>query len=71
MIDYVYTLLAEGRVYVLDTKANEVFIDEHKRYSWDKDTLHREKLEVIKENDHTCDAFQYYVMNNRRKLGMS
>lgn len=71
MIDYVYTLLAEGRVHVLDTKANEVFIDEHKRYSWDKDTLHREKPEVIKENDHTCDAFQYYVMNNRRKLGMS
>lgn len=70
MIDYVYTLLAEGRFFYLDTPANAVFVDEHKRYSWDVDTLTREKPEVIKENDHTCDAFQYYVIDNRVKLGL-
>ena len=70
MIDNVHDLLAQGRFYYLDTKNNKIFIEEHKRYQWDADTLQSEDPKVIKENDHTCDAFQYYVNDNLRKLGL-
>jgi len=70
MIDYTYDLLAQGRMYVLRTKRNEVFIDEHKKYQWDPDTLESDDPKVIKEDDHTCDMFQYYVKDNLRKLGL-
>lgn len=71
MIENVQDLLALGRVYVLKTKNNEVFLNEHKKYQWDKDTLKKGKQpEVIKIDDHTCDAFQYYVNDNMLKLGL-
>ncbi|MEK4701980.1 PBSX family phage terminase large subunit [Solibacillus sp. FSL R7-0668] len=70
MIDNVHTLLAQGRVYVLDTPNNKIFIDEHKKYQWDADTLESDDPKVIKEDDHTCDMFQYYVNDNLRKLGL-
>lgn len=70
MIDNVHTLLAQGRVYVLNTPNNKVFIDEHKKYQWDADTLETDDPKVIKEDDHTCDMFQYYVNDNLRKLGL-
>ncbi|MFJ7950347.1 PBSX family phage terminase large subunit [Lysinibacillus sp. NPDC096418] len=70
MIDYTYDLLAQGRMYVLRTKRNEVFIDQHKKYQWDPDTLESDDPKVIKEDDHTCDMFQYYVKDNLRKLGL-
>lgn len=69
MIDGVHDLLAQGRVFVLDTPDNQIFLEEHKRYQWDADTVESEDPKVVKENDHTCDAFQYYVLDNRRKLG--
>lgn len=70
MIDFVHDLLAQGRVYVLDNASNEIFIEEHQRYQWDKDSIKRGKPEVIKEHDHTVDAFKYYVMDNLQKLGL-
>ncbi|WP_430539444.1 PBSX family phage terminase large subunit [Listeria rocourtiae] len=68
MIDPVHDLLAQGRMFILDIPANKVFYEEHKRYAWDPDTIVRGKAEVVKEHDHTCDAFQYYVIDNMRKL---
>lgn len=70
MIENVEDLLAQNRVYVLNTENNEIFLDEHKKYAWDEKTLNSADPKVIKENDHTCDAFQYYVNNNLSKLGL-
>jgi phage terminase large subunit len=70
MIENVESLLVQDRVYVLDTPNNQVFLSEHKKYQWDEDTLQSDDPKVIKENDHTCDAFQYYVNNNLPKLGL-
>lgn len=70
MIENVEDLLAQNRIYVLNTKNNAIFLDEHKKYQWDKDTLNTADPKVIKDNDHTCDAFQYYVNNNLSKLNL-
>lgn len=70
MIENVEDLLAQGRVYVLNTKRNKIFIEEHKKYQWDPKTKDTDDPKVIKEDDHTCDAFQYYVNNNLAKLGL-
>lgn len=70
MIDHVQDLFAQGRFYILDKPSNAIFIDEHKRYAWDPDTIERDDPKVVKENDHTCDMMQYYVLDNRRKLGL-
>ncbi|MBU8768294.1 PBSX family phage terminase large subunit [Cytobacillus oceanisediminis] len=70
MIDNVQDLLAQGRFFVLKTAANEIFLTEHKKYQWDADTLQSDDPKVIKIDDHTCDAFQYYVQDNLRKLGL-
>jgi phage terminase large subunit len=70
MIDNVQDLLAQGRFFVLKTAANEIFLTEHKKYQWDADTLQSDDPKVIKIDDHTVDAFQYYVQDNLRKLGL-
>jgi phage terminase large subunit len=70
MIDNVQDLLAQGRFFVLKKAANEIFLTEHKKYQWDADTLQSDDPKVIKIDDHTCDAFQYYVQDNLRKLGL-
>lgn len=70
MIDNVHDLLAQGRFYYLDTPNNKIFIEEHKKYQWDPDTLNTADPKVIKEDDHTVDMFQYYVNDNLRKLGL-
>lgn len=66
MIDNVQNLLATGRVYYLDTPENQIFIEQARNYRWDEDTLQTDNPHVIKENDHTCDAFQYLVLDNLR-----
>lgn len=68
MIDFVHDLLAQGRFYYLDIPNNQIFIEEHRKYQWDEKTIDTDKPEVIKEDDHTCDAFQYYVKDNLKKL---
>ncbi|WP_270996583.1 PBSX family phage terminase large subunit [Listeria seeligeri] len=71
MIDFVHDLLAQGRFYYLDTSNNQIFIEEHRKYQWDVKTITTDKPDVIKENDHTCDVFQYYVKDNLRKLKLA
>ena len=70
MIDYVQNLLAQGRFFYLDTKANQIFIKEHRDYRWDEDTLQSDDPKVIKIADHTCDQFQYFVKDNLGDLGL-
>lgn len=70
MIENVEDLLAMGRVYVLKTENNKVFLEEHKRYQWIPETKDTDDPKVLKENDHTCDAFKYFVNNNLVELGL-
>ena len=71
MIDFVHILLAQGRFYYLDIPENEIFISEHKQYAWDEKTIQSGRVpEVIKENDHTCDALQYGILDNLRDFGL-
>lgn len=68
MIDNVQNLLATGRVYYLDTPENQIFIEQARNYRWDEKTLKSDTPKVVKEDDHTCDAFQYFVLDNLRDL---
>lgn len=68
MIDTATSLLAEGRFFYLDNEANKIFIDEHKTYRYDEKTLHTDDPKVVKEDDHTCDAFKYFVLDNAKLL---
>lgn len=70
MIDSVQNLLAQGRFFYLDKESNEIFIEEHKKYQWDEDTKDSDDPKVIKEDDHTCDVFQYFVQDNLRDLDL-
>ncbi|MBZ1504042.1 PBSX family phage terminase large subunit [Latilactobacillus curvatus] len=70
MIDYPQELLAQGRVFILRKKTNEIFITQHQQYRWDEKTIATSDPKVIKENDHTCDAFQYFCIDNKRLLGL-
>lgn len=70
MIDFVYDLLAQGRFYYLETSNNQVFIEEHRKYQMDADSLRTANPKVVEIDDHTCVMFQYYVMDNRQKLGL-
>jgi phage terminase large subunit len=68
MIDFVQSLLAQGRFYYLDMPNNAVFIDEHKRYQWDEKTMQSDNPKVVKKDDHTVDGFKYMVMDNADRL---
>lgn len=70
MTENVQDLFVENRFYVLDTENNAIFLDEHKKYQWDAKTKNTDDPKVIKVDDHSCDAMQYYVMNNLSKLGL-
>ena len=70
MIDSFQSLLAQGRFYYLDTENNKIFIEEHKMYRWDEKTIKSDNPSVIKEDDHTCDTAQYFVLDNAKILGL-
>jgi phage terminase large subunit len=70
MIENVQDLLAQGRFFMLRNENNQIFYEEHKKYQWDAETLNSDDPKVIKEDDHTCDAFQYYVNDNLQKLNL-
>jgi len=70
MIDHVQDLLATGRFYYLDNEANQIFIDEHRKYQWDEKTLKTDKPKVIKVDDHCVDAFQYAILDNLVDFGL-
>jgi phage terminase large subunit len=69
MTEYVQSLLANGRFYYFPTENNlKYFIEEHKRYQWDEKTVKDDDPKVIKKDDHTCDAFQYMIVDNAQLL---
>lgn len=77
MIDYVHVLLAQGRFYYLENPYptglpnadnNEIFIEEHKKFSWNEKTLNTDMPKVIEEDDHTCDMFIYLCVANAREF---
>lgn len=70
MIDYAINIFAEGRFYYVNNKNNKIFIEEHKKYQWKEDTIASSEPKVIEVDDHTCDAFQYFVKDNLRILGL-
>lgn len=72
MTEYVQSLLAEGRFYVLNTENNvKYFMEEHKRYTWEQRSLLTNNPAVVKTDDHTCDAFQYFVVDNLTDLQLA
>lgn len=71
MTEFVQSLLAEGRFYYLTTENNlKYFIEEHKKYQWEEKSIVNDDPKVIKEDDHTCDALQYFVIDNARYLNL-
>nr|DAY36911.1 MAG TPA: large terminase [Caudoviricetes sp.] len=71
MTEYVQSLLAEGRFFYLPTENNlKYFVEEHKKYQWDERSIMNDDPKVIKEDDHTCDAFQYFVIDNAQMLDL-
>ena len=71
MIDFVQDFLAQGRFYFINKKANEIFYDEHKKYTWDERTLNSDEPKVIKEDDHTVDAFKYLIITVAKMWGIA
>lgn len=70
MIDRVQNIAAQGRLFYLDTDANKIYVEEHRNYRWDENTLESADPKVIKEGDHTCDAEQYLFRDNERDFGL-
>lgn len=70
MIDNVQHLLATGRFYYLDIPENQIFIKQHQKYQLDEKTVNTDNPKVIKVDDHTCDQFQYFVLDNLRDLDL-
>lgn len=71
MTEYVQSLLAEGRFFYLPTENNiKYFIEEHKKYQWEEKSIMNDDPKVIKEEDHTCDALQYFVLDNAQMLDL-
>ena len=70
MIDYVHSLVASGRFYYLNTPANEIWYVQHRDYRYDDKTINTDDPKVIKEDDHTVDQTQYFVLDNAALLGL-
>lgn len=71
MIEYVQSLLAQGRFYYLPTENNVgIFIPQHEQYQWDEKTIESDDPHVIKEFDHTNDEFQYLIISILRELDL-
>lgn len=71
MIEYVQSLLAQGRFYYLPTENNVgIFVPQHEQYQWDEKTVESDDPHVIKEFDHTNDEFQYLIISILRELDL-
>src|SRR5699024_1012214 len=77
MIDYSTNLLAQGRFFYLENPypigmkhadSNDIFIEEHRKFQWDEDTLDHDSTKVIEVDDHTCDQFIYFCLDNAYDL---
>lgn len=72
MIDYVTTLFAEKRFFYILRESNKVFVTEHELYRMDEKTIAAgKKPKPIEVDDHTCDAFQYFVVDNLKLLKLA
>jgi|SRR5690625_611495 len=80
MIDYPIDLLAQGRFYYLENPyptgmphadSNDIFIEEHKRFSWDEKTIDSDDPRVIEEDDHSVDMFIYLCLSNARDFRLT
>ena len=60
-----------GRLYVLKTPGNDIFLQEHQKYQWDPATVNSDNPRVIKEDDHSCDAIKYAIVDNEQLLGLA
>lgn len=79
MIDYPTNLLAQGRFFYLEkpypigmkhADSNDIFIEEHRKFSWNEKTLHSDSPQVIEKDDHTCDQFIYLCLDNARDFNL-
>ena len=72
MVDHVLDLLSQGRFYYLDNESNKIFIEQHRSYRWDEKSLinNPDNPAVVKEDDHTCDVFQYLIKDNLRDFNL-
>lgn len=79
MIDYTHILLAEGRFFVYagepltnlpQANNNHIFLEEVKKYQYKENTLNTDDPQVVKEDDHSVDEFQYFVLDNLSYLGI-
>ena len=70
MIDFVVTLLAQGRIYVIDNDSNKLFLEQHRDYRWQEKTIFTDDPKVIEEEDHLPDALQYLVKDNLKELNL-
>src|SRR5690625_1026829 len=77
MIDYPTDLLAQGRFYYLEkpypinmkhADSNDIFIEEHRKFQFDEKTLNSDNPKVIEKDDHTCDMFIYFCLDNAQDL---
>lgn len=72
MIEFVQNLLAQGRVYYIPTpNIIGYFIPQHQKYRWDENTLQSDDPKVIKKDDHSVDAFKYFVIDNLNDLRLA
>lgn len=70
MIENTQTLIARGRVYYMDTENNKIWIEQMRQYRWKEETRETDDPQVVKENDHAVDAWQYVVNDNLQILGL-
>src|SRR5690625_4101230 len=79
MIDYPTNLLAQGRFFYLEkpypigmehADSNDIFIEEHRKFSWNEKTLDSDSPQVIEVDDHTCDQFIYLCLDNARDFNL-
>lgn len=79
MIDYPTNLLAQGRFFYLEkpysigmehADSNDIFIEEHRKFSWNEKTLNSDSPQVIEKDDHTCDQFIYLCLDNARDFNL-
>lgn len=72
MIDFVTTLFAEKRFFYITREENNVFVSEHETYRMDEKTIAAgKKPKPIEVDDHTVDAFQYFVIDNLKILKLA
>lgn len=70
MIENVVTLLAQGRIFVINNENNQIFLQQHRDYLWDEKSIRTENPKTIEIDDHLPDAFKYYVNDNLQELGL-